>query len=89
MGILHENHPFLVHFFVISIVAVHFLNSLLFPINGSYLNCDICLLSPTEWEGGEQLMVFFVVGVVNWRIPFLNYNIKSRGYFSHWRLEMG
>lgn len=47
----------------------------------------LCLLSPTEGE--RDVMVFFSVGVLNWRIPFLNYNIKSRVYFSHWKLGMG
>lgn len=43
----------------------------------------LCLLSPTEGERGVRLMVLFSVEVLNWRIPFLNYNIKSRQYFSH------
>lgn len=42
--------------FIINIVAVTliFLISLSFPVNCSYLTCNLCRLSPTGWEGAEE-----------------------------------
>lgn len=79
--------------FVFTIISFHFLIPLLFPVN-CYLTLSfsvLCLLwHPLDKEG--EWCVVFLVGVLIWRIPFLNnnkrFNTNYSGYCSGWSLHI-
>lgn len=82
VGILHVNHlSYIFHYWYCCCSFSYLMDD-----SKKWLLTYLCLLSSTERERGVQFMVSFSVGILNWRILFLNHNIKPRRY---WRLGMG